>query len=215
MFPVHATMGNTNTLCGLTSDGNAMSGVAMQWDGLECGGFFANGDTATIISPGDADLLRVYDEDDINMAGNNANPRFAVDGSGNIRVGGGTGSRGCVMDGDGTVIAGTCFSDARFKQDVTPLGSVLDKLTRLEPKRYRYRSTAFPDKHFGNSEQVGLIAQEVEAVLPELVVKDPDGFRAVRYNNLPMLMLQAIRELKEENDMLKRAVAALEEQMNR
>jgi len=46
-------------------------------------------------------------------------------------------------------------------------------------------------------------------VLPELVVSDEDGFKAVNYSKLPLLALQAIRELKAKNDALETANAAL------
>jgi hypothetical protein len=56
-----------------------------------------------------------------------------------------------------------------------------------------------------------LIAQEVEAVLPELVTTDEQGFKAVNYSKLPLLTIQAVKELKAENDDLKTRLAALEQ----
>ena len=50
-----------------------------------------------------------------------------------------------------------------------------------------------------------MIAQDVEQVLPELVVTGDDGFKAVDYSKLPLLTIQAVKELKAENDALKRA----------
>jgi FtsZ-binding cell division protein ZapB len=43
----------------------------------------------------------------------------------------------------------------------------------------------------------------VEKVLPELVTEDEQGYKAVRYNKLPFLMLEGIKELKEANDALR------------
>ena len=62
----------------------------------------------------------------------------------------------------------------------------------------------------GDGEDIGLIAQDVEKVMPELVVQDTDGFRAVHYERLPMLLLQSVRELKSENDTLKRLLTEQE-----
>jgi len=59
-----------------------------------------------------------------------------------------------------------------------------------------------------------LIAQDVEAVLPELVATDSDGYKAVDYSKLPLLTIQALKELKAENDTLKERVADLEELKN-
>ncbi len=128
--------------------------------------------------------------------------------TGDIRVGSGT--TGCVKDADGTVIAGVCSSDLRLKKQVTPFVSNLDRISRLQPVTFHWRSDEFPNKHFGASESFGLIAQDVEKVLPELVTTDEDGYKAVRYNLLPFHMLQAIKDLKSENDDLKARLSALE-----
>jgi hypothetical protein len=68
---------------------------------------------------------------------------------------------------------------------------------------FSWRADEYPDRHFGPSQSFGLIAQDVEPILPELVTTDAQGYEAVRYNALPMYMLQAIKELKAENDALK------------
>ena len=128
---------------------------------------------------------------------------------GDIRVGT-TGTSGCVKDFNGDAIAGTCSSDRRFKKDITPFGQVLDRLTALEPVHYFWRASEFPDRHFGPRRAYGLIAQDVEQVLPELVVTNADGFKAVDYSGLPLLTIQAVKDLKSENDALKARVAELE-----
>ena len=56
----------------------------------------------------------------------------------------------------------------------------------------------------------GLIAQDVEQVLPELVVTNDDGFKAVDYSELPLLTIQAVKDLKVQNDGLKQRIAELE-----
>jgi hypothetical protein len=90
-----------------------------------------------------------------------------------------------------------------YKKDITPFGSVLGPLTALQPVHYRWRAAEFPEQHFGNTRAYGLIAQEVEQVLPELVVTDEKGFKEVDYSELPLLTIQAVKELKAENDQLK------------
>ena len=133
--------------------------------------------------------------------------------NGDIRVG--TGTTGCVKDADGTVIAGVCASDRRFKKDITSFASSLDKVSRLQPVYFHWRSDEYPDRHFGATESFGLIAQDVEAILPELVTTDEKGYKAVKYNALPLHMLQAIKELKSENDTLKQQLATQEERLRR
>lgn len=131
-----------------------------------------------------------------------ASDRLTVNG--NLRVG------QCVRDGSGTQLVGTCPSDRRFKQDITPFAPMLSRVAALRPVHYFWRNQEFPNRGFGASRTYGLIAQEVEQVLPELVSTDAEGFRAVNYSQLPLLAIQAIGELKAWNDEMERRVEALE-----
>jgi len=128
---------------------------------------------------------------------------------GDIRVGT-SGTNGCIKDFGGNPLTGTCSSDRRFKKDIKPFDHVLDRVTALQPVHYFWRASEFPDRQFGARRAYGLIAQDVEQVLPELVVTNPDGFKAVDYSELPLLTIQAVKDLKTENDALKQRVAELE-----
>jgi hypothetical protein len=121
---------------------------------------------------------------------------------GDIRVGT-SGTNGCLLNFTSGTITGTCSSDRRLKKNITPFGPTLDKLTALQPVHYFWRASEFPDRHFGDTQVYGLIAQDVEQVLPELVVTNEDGFKAVDYSKLPLLTIQAVKELKAENDALR------------
>lgn len=132
-----------------------------------------------------------------------------LDVNGDIRVGLSGTPIGCVEDRNGTVIAGICSSDLRFKKNVTPFGSVLNNFSQLRPVNYYWRVDEFTDKHFGKNQSYGLIAQDVEQLFPDLVSTDEKGYRAVNYSKLPLLTIQAVKELKQENDELKRQIDAL------
>ncbi len=135
-------------------------------------------------------------------------PDDPLDVVGNIRIG--TGMIGCVQDRDGTAIAGACLSDSRFKRGVTPFEPMLSKIAALRPVHFYWRADEFPTRAFGARQSYGLMAQEVEQVLPELVSTDVDGYRAVNYSKLPLLSVQAIKDLKAENDVLKAQLALVE-----
>jgi hypothetical protein len=128
-------------------------------------------------------------------------PAQRLDVAGNVRIG--TGALGCVEDRDGDVIAGVCASDARFKRDVASFEPMLSKVAALRPVEFYWRADEFPARAFGSQQSYGLMAQEVEAVLPELVTTDADGYKAVNYSKLPLLAIQAIKDLKAENDTIK------------
>jgi hypothetical protein len=137
---------------------------------------------------------------------------------GDIRVGT-TGTNGCLKNFNGDPLTGTCASDRRFKKDIAPFGPVLNQLTALQPVHYSWRAADFPAQHFGTGRAYGLIAQEVEQALPELVVTNDEGFKAVDYSKLPLLTIQAVKDLKSEydaeNDALKQRVAELERLVNK
>jgi len=132
---------------------------------------------------------------------------------GDVRVGT-SGTNGCVKNFAGTGIAGTCSSDLRLKKNITPFAPMLDKVTALQPVHYFWRSDEFPARHFGNSQNSGLIAQDVEQVLPELVATDSDGYKAIDYSTLPLLTIQAVKELKSENDARKAENDALKQRVS-
>ena len=96
-----------------------------------------------------------------------------------------------LKNGDLT-IAGTLrqFSDRRLKTDIHPLTDALDALARLQPVRYRFREGA----NRPEGVHIGLIAQEVEAVFPELVSEGADGYLSVSYANLSAVLVQALNE---------------------
>jgi hypothetical protein len=61
--------------------------------------------------------------------------------------------------------------------------------------------------------QLGLLAQEVEAVVPELVFTDPQGMKGVYYQSLAPLFFEAVKELSQANEMLSRANATLNDRI--
>ena len=57
--------------------------------------------------------------------------------------------------------------------------------------------------HGNDGHDIGVIAQEIEKVLPEVVTTRENGFKAVRYEKIIPLLIEAIKELKQEIDSLK------------
>ncbi len=100
----------------------------------------------------------------------------------------------------GTALTGTCSSDERLKTNIKPLGRVLDRLTLIEPSTYHWRADEFPERHYGPGLQLGVIAQQVQKHMPELVEQDSDGFLKVHFGDLPIYLLEGLRDLKTEKD---------------
>ncbi|KAA9333334.1 hypothetical protein F0P96_10205 [Hymenobacter busanensis] len=99
-------------------------------------------------------------------------------------------------------------SDARLKTDVRPLTNALADVLRLQGRRYRFRPGAGPD-----GEQIGVVAQELEQVLPELVSTGPDGLKAVNYAQLTPVLVEALKEQQRQIQALQAEVAAARAQL--
>lgn len=89
----------------------------------------------------------------------------------------------------------TAFSDKRIKTDLKVIHDAVYKVGKL---------TGYTYKRIDNDAlQTGLLAQDVQAILPEAVHTDKDGMLSLAYGNLMGLMVEAIKELKAEIEMLK------------
>ena len=92
-------------------------------------------------------------------------------------------------------------SDARLKSNIKPITSALDKIDSINGVEYDWNTVLQAD-HIGHD--VGVIAQEIEQVLPEAVTTRTSGYKAVNYDKIIPLLLQAIKELKAEVQSLKK-----------
>jgi len=88
-------------------------------------------------------------------------------------------------------------SDARLKTDIKNIPDALVKISQINGVTYLRTDTPETVRH------TGVIAQEVEAVLPEVVAIGLDGYKVVAYGNMIGLLVEAIKELKAEVDALK------------
>lgn len=84
-------------------------------------------------------------------------------------------------------------SDRRFKTNVQKLESVNEKISKLNGYTYEYKAEEFKEKNFSKGNQIGLIAQEVKEVFPQLVVEDAKGYLAVNYQGMIPVLLEAIK----------------------
>jgi Chaperone of endosialidase/Head domain of trimeric autotransporter adhesin len=102
-------------------------------------------------------------------------------------------------------------SDRNFKRDFTPLSNALDKVLKINGMNYYWKDTT----ERGSRLQSGIIAQEVQAVMPELVHTDDKGMLSVNYQGITPYLIESIKILKKENDDLKQQVATLHLQEQR
>lgn len=100
-------------------------------------------------------------------------------------------------------------SDERLKTNVVKIDNALEKISFIDGVIYDWneeykKSHGDIDGYFVRDQNSGVIAQQVEAVFPNVVATRPDGFKAVRYELLIPLLIEAIKELKAEVESLKK-----------
>ena len=101
----------------------------------------------------------------------------------------------------GPLVPGIFPSDERLKRDIAPLPEALDTLLRLRGVQFYWRDPENVGVPPGR--QMGLIAQEVEKVLPEWVREGAKGYKGIEFKGFEALVIEALRDLKTELDSLK------------
>ena len=96
----------------------------------------------------------------------------------------------------------------RLKKKLTALTHALERLLELRGVQFEWKE---PEK-MGNlsGPQTGLIAQEVEKVFPEWVSSDPEGYKELTIRGFEALAIEALRELKNEVDQMKKRLDKIE-----
>jgi hypothetical protein len=104
------------------------------------------------------------------------------------------------LDKHPTTLMGTLTqnSDERLKENITGISNSLNSLVHLNGYHYNWK-----DAGRDSGLQTGLLAQEVEKVFPELVSENNDGMKGVNYIGIIPYLLEAVKELKAENEQLK------------
>jgi Chaperone of endosialidase len=100
-------------------------------------------------------------------------------------------------------------SDRRLKCDITDLDGALDRLLQLRPVSYRFRSAPT-----NASRSLGLIAQEVEPLFPEVVGEGTNGMKDLAYSELVPVTIRAIQELNQKLQQESKAKDAVLEKQN-
>ena len=113
-------------------------------------------------------------------------------------------------------------SDARFKNNIQPITNPIGKLLQLKGVTYTYNTMDFPDRGFDSVQQLGVIAQDVEKIFPQLVFTDDKGYKAVDYPKLIPVLIEAVKESyadieknKKQNDTRDKTLAEIKAENNK
>ena len=163
--------------------GGTVAGLAVQGAGTGARGsmLFFTGDASDLSDPARASVV------------------FSA--SGDVGIGTSTpGYRLDVRGGDaffgGSVTAASFAlpSDARFKTNVQAITDALSIVRRLQGVSYDWNRAAFPERNFSARPQIGVLAQQMEAVLPELVSTDAQGYKSVNYLGLVPVLIEGMKQ---------------------
>jgi len=129
--------------------------------------------------------------------------------SGNVGIGTTSPAQELTIIGDASISGALVApSDRRLKDNIKPLKGALKIISQLRPSTYFYKENKAAVFGLSDDLQFGLIAQELEEVLPNLVsdnaLTSESGkrFKGVEYEQLIPILTQAIKELEEENESL-------------
>jgi hypothetical protein len=124
------------------------------------------------------------------------------------------------IDGSLTMVTIATPSDVRYKKEVKPLDSSLDKVMHLQGVTFQWDKDKVNGAGYKTGLQIGLIAQEVEKVLPQLVYTDSKGYKTLSYDKLAPVIIEAMKEQQKaimEKDAriekLEKALAIMERKM--
>ena len=101
----------------------------------------------------------------------------------------------------GDVVAYGSPSDRSLKENIKPIDSALDKVMKLQGVTFDWKPKE--DVILDIKEDIGFIAQDVQKVVPELIRKNSNGLLSMRHQGVTPILLEAIKELKAEIDLLK------------
>jgi hypothetical protein len=123
---------------------------------------------------------------------------FVIDGTAKLTIEDAAASLTVPLSSTNDIIA-YASSDERLKENITPISKPLDKLKQIGGYEFDWNDKQ--NVHEGHD--VGVIAQEIEAILPELVQTRDSGYKAVSYEKLVALLIEAVKEQQSQIDELK------------
>lgn len=99
----------------------------------------------------------------------------------------------------------TNYSDKRLKKNIHTIKDALEKTSQLRGVSFEWKND-----NADTGQKMGVIAQEVEKIFPDLVTEDEKGYKSVSYTQLVGVLIEAIKELKKDNENLEKRLDILE-----
>jgi hypothetical protein len=148
-----------------------------------------------IISSKKLSRLSIYSENKINEP-------FSIDNDNNVAI------RDTTTHGYNFFVNGKAYltgnlyasnfpsSDSRLKTSIDSIPNTLNKIDSIQGVTYFWDKAKYPNRNFPDGKQIGVIAQDVEKVFPELVHTDAEGYKSVSYEKLSAVLIEAVKKQK-------------------
>jgi hypothetical protein len=123
--------------------------------------------------------------------------------------GGGTFTGGIAVQGSITAtddITAFFSSDRRLKEKIEPIVDALSKINKISGNTFDWKD-GFGEIHNNTGKDVGVIAQEIQEILPEIVVERNSGYLAVQYEKIVALLIEAIKEQQKQIEEIKQKIS--------
>ena len=189
------------------SNENISAGETIRFDGGGATSVSRSGNTITISS---TDTNTDTNTVTTNIAGTGVSVSSGT-GNSTISIGQSVATNATVTFGEvrstGDIIA-YYSSDLALKENISPIDNALNKVMSIGGYNFDWKDSHLEDRGgvdgmFVKKKDIGIIAQEVQKVLPEAVGKREDGTLGVRYEQIVPLLIESIKELKSEIESLK------------
>ena len=140
---------------------------------------------------------------------NNLMERMRIDSTGQVGIG--TSAPMYTLHVNGSVAGTSAYvnlSDERYKKDILPIENALDKVLSLNGVTFNWNKGFNPRVNLDNNNHIGLIAQEVERVVPQAVSTALNGekTKSVAYSDLVPVLIEAIKEQQKQIEELKQLI---------
>ena len=192
------TIGSTSTALGATS--TTIAGLTSVTSTTFVGALTGNASTATtagtVTTAAQSAITSVGTLTSLTVSGATATGALTVTGA-------------ITATGDITAFAA---SDIRFKENITAIESPIKKIKMISGNTYDWKAEN-KDIHGFEGNDVGVIAQEIEEVLPQLVVTRDNGYKAVKYDKLVALLIEGMKEQQKQIEDLSNKINKLENEL--
>ena len=119
---------------------------------------------------------------------------FRIQGNGNVGIKTANPSQRLHVIGNILASGTVTSSDERYKEGIQNLKNSTALLASIRPVAYNFRTAEFPEGQFDDKLHYGIIAQELETVLPNLVYTDLEGYKGINYTELIPLLIKSNQE---------------------